>query len=1650
MVHLRRFPAIELLAGAALVLLAASCAERRPDAEPPVRGPAAGAALDQVPELRAMLELARESPPTPAPGGYLTRSLPREPHATHRRLGVRVEPAEARLTITSDRDGVPLVARRLSQGPSAARVEGGALHLEDSSGAVDAVVMARARGVEDLLVVHDPSAPLGYELELPAGFRLGHPAASVVELLDATGAPRLRVVAGAAWDATGKRLPVALHVEDGDRIRVEVAAEGARPPLLVDPEFIDTGAPAFERSVEHTLTITLDGRVLVVGGTTDDAPVELFDARTNRFLVVGPERPARLRHSASLLRDGRVLVAGGRNADARGRHQALGTAEIIDPKTGDTEDGALLQARALHTSTRLGDGRVLLVGGERYEADGTPVPLATTELWDPTTSSSAAGPSLSEPRSEHTATLLPDGRVLVAGGHAASGTPSVSSTAEIFDPDSGAFTVVPDTMTTARTRHAATALHDGRVLLWGGAASLTTDVIGDFFDPSSETFTATSWLTSGVSRPASLALPSGHVYAGGVGVTSVDGAFDPALPDGPPEGVPEQAAAQLPHGRIFTLGASTGHLREELPVMNERSYGFSPRGYHAATLLTSGRVLFTGGRHAVLAGVHETLPQSVVEELDPVTESVAAVGPMARDRYLHTATRLPDGRVLVVGGESPSGADNRIAELYDPTSKTFSDTDRMDVDRARHTATSLPNGDVLVVGGSLDKMAERYALSLDAFVPAGVLETARSGHTATRLPDGRVLVAGGDTALLELFDPATNTFSTAGTMLVARTGHGATLLGDGTVLLLGGLTQPGPPAEVWDPTTGISQERLAELGNSALNVHSAVTLPSGNVYVAGRNFGSVYRPALDQLSPAPPGRAGGSLTRLLDGSVITAGSYNGAPNPWQGSVERLQLPPHVGAPEPSITGYPALVSAGGSAEIVGSHIAGIIEASSGSAAACASDQPLAIWMPADEGTPAIGELADFTEGSATWRVPVTSFPGLGSLFVVTNGAPGGAVVVTIAGAAVGVPCTGGHTCASGVCADGVCCDVPCGGCSACTAARKGGGTDGTCGPVPPGELPGGEATCPAQALSECGRTGTCDGKGACAVAPEGAPCLEGAACVAGVCTVSPAFCDGAHQIVTGDVVVVDCAPYRCNHEPACLEACSSSLDCAPGLTCTARRTCEAPGAPPTRQGGCRVGSGWDGAPWLAFTVLSLLVARSRRGRGRAALLAVGALALGCRRIPVEPSPEGGAGGGGGSAASPGAGGAGGADLEPAICGDGARQSSEECDGDDLGGATCVGLGLSSGTPHCRHDCTLDATSCVGCGNGYVDPGEECDGAAVGDQTCLSNAPLEWIGHLSDLGIAPDLTDLLVRGSAACTADCTLDLGACGYCYDGVITGPEVCDDYDAAGPALPALGGATCSSVDAHYVAGTLACDICAYLDVAQCLRPPPAPCVAGQNCSVVLHDAGSPTLPPDPALALGDDALTVEAWLWVDDLDAGPCTIGPSRGWNVFSTDFDWALVTGPFADSVSLLAGPVADGMGSKISAYDALTEGVWTHVAGVFDPQAGEMRLYVQGALTASGPLAPKPLSSPGNIVLAGDLQCSLYYTPQLAGVARIDEVRISGVARYVADFTPDAVFTPDADTLALYHLDEGGGDVLLDASGNGRHGDFYLGVWGGEHP
>jgi hypothetical protein len=258
---------------------------------------------------------------------------------------------------------------------------------------------------------------------------------------------------------------------------------------------------------DHSQTVLKDGRVLITGGQFNgDAlnSAEIYDPATGQWTMTGNMNSNRVRHSATLLPNGKVLVAGGVIYAAGGYFEPnisyIGTAEIFDPSTGQwTTTGSLAQARSWHSATLLNNGTVLIVGGKNGRDDVGDRAAHVSEIYDPASGLWSGTPSQGPQTFSHTATLLPDGRVLVVGGSIVSG--ATAHSASIYNPSNGQWSLNQD-IDLYRSKHSATLLADGKVLVAGGVMSGYPWIAKSYrvFDPSSGTWAPEAQMPYSVGR----------------------------------------------------------------------------------------------------------------------------------------------------------------------------------------------------------------------------------------------------------------------------------------------------------------------------------------------------------------------------------------------------------------------------------------------------------------------------------------------------------------------------------------------------------------------------------------------------------------------------------------------------------------------------------------------------------------------------------------------------------------------------------------------------------------------------------------------------------------------------------------------------------------------------------------------------------------------------------------------------------------------------------------------------------------------------------------------------------------------------------------------------------------------------------------------
>jgi hypothetical protein len=337
--------------------------------------------------------------------------------------------------------------------------------------------------------------------------------------------------------ARSREMAVAVPLRDGKVLVVGGTSNMTDPAAEVyDPEtgtWTPT-APMVTPRWQFAAVRLLDGRVLVAAGAGDPGPLataELYDPKTGSWTATGSLGTDRYDATATLLPDGKVLVAGG-TVVQHFFNPSVETAELYDPATGSwAPTGDMHTARSGHIAILLPGGKVLVVGGGN-ENDTLSYPLSSAEVYDPATGTWAPSRDMLEATSVQSATLLANGRVLVVGGTYEPPTPEsvsphegIAPTAELYDPTADTWTMTGN-LGKIGFNYTATLLSDGRVLVAGGqsVADPGASTLAELYDPTTGTWEVTSDLTQGRAGHTATFMPDGTVLvAGGISGHDADG-----------------------------------------------------------------------------------------------------------------------------------------------------------------------------------------------------------------------------------------------------------------------------------------------------------------------------------------------------------------------------------------------------------------------------------------------------------------------------------------------------------------------------------------------------------------------------------------------------------------------------------------------------------------------------------------------------------------------------------------------------------------------------------------------------------------------------------------------------------------------------------------------------------------------------------------------------------------------------------------------------------------------------------------------------------------------------------------------------------------------------------------------------------------------
>jgi N-acetylneuraminic acid mutarotase len=928
-----------------------------------------------------------------------------------------------------------------------------------------------------------------------------------------------------------------------------------------------TALPAMALAHQSASVVPLpSGAVLVAG----DQSAEILDAAHLGWKPQSVSLP--IGTVATGLADGSTLVVG------------KGTPYRYDPtKDAWTKTSAMKVPRYFPTLSLRTDGSVLVAGG--FTVVAKTGFSAVAEVYTPEADSWTQVDSLTYARAGHTATTLVDGRVLVASGMLSIGTSAIP--AELFGAADGVSCKSPDPCfsgactdgfccdrpCTGACESCKVPGHEGTCTPIDGAPLADHASCAPYKTCHAGACAATC-ASDADCQSGTICFPATHVCATAKGVCDGDHRILDLRSSATRDCAP---FACTPSGDCASACATSGDCASGFvcdgnggcvePAQSAPANGGGGGGGCGVSRGASGSsaaigallagALFLRRRRRLLAAAPLLAAcgcdaSAMPTHDDPIATASAKVSSTMTASMAHpsrvyaSASRLADGRVIVVGG---LGAAGNTVEIYDPAANAWSSTPPLATGRHFHTSSVLGDGTVLVAGGApasgnSTSIVELYDPSANAWRKVAPLGTPRQSHFAALLPDGRVLVAGG------------------------ASGDGSTMLSTAEIY--------DPTADAWTAAASMSRPH---------GFAQTTVLPDGRVFVAG-GLGSalveIYDPAADAwapLSPLPAARDSGGAAALANGTVLIAGGANATSvllyDPASGTSKSVGAlsEPRLDLTVTAIAGGTKVLVAGGTDEISKVYAAtALFDASSGTLARYADLAEPHGWHTATELADGrvlvVGGFAAYVDGdlSKSWN----------ALSEIVN-------LVT------GLPCSTDAQCASGACVDGVCCAARCGSpCFACDAP----GHEGTCTPI--------DGAPRGREQMSCAPYGVCVAGGCATVCSGDADCDADHVCDPATfqCVAPRASCDGSSTITdpaTGSTR--DCAPYKCQRKGTCIARCASSDDCADGASCSDGVCVGA--ATSAASNGCamRAGTGGAGTFALALAGAAGLLAR-RRARAR--------------------------------------------------------------------------------------------------------------------------------------------------------------------------------------------------------------------------------------------------------------------------------------------------------------------------------------------------------------------------------------------------------------------------------------------------------------------
>ncbi|MDQ3098811.1 MAG: hypothetical protein M3Q44_03625 [bacterium] len=698
--------------------------------------------------------------------------------------------------------------------------------------------------------------------------------------------------------------------------------------------------------INHAASLLSNGRVLITGGgttsTTSSSTANLFtpSSTSGAFAATaGNMKISRSDQTSVLLRNGKVLLAGGRTSTT-----ATSTAELFDPTTVTaanvftaTTNNLTAGVRYGHRATLLPNGNVVISGG----TNGTG-PLSSAEIYDDATGTWSSASIMVQKRSMFSLTLLPNGKILAVGGciagNCTAGSANRTSTAEIFDPLKNSWTSTAGSLVLGvRSEHSASLLPSGKVVIHGGTTDGTTFLsTSEIYDPLTGTFTAGSVAQTGRKDHDTISLANGKLMTvdGWNGTTAYSNAeiltIDQQIstanstnsqnPDLVKDSLGNiQAVWQAWRSEGLSPGTSGGSWKVMTQEINNPSSGSITKQYPTGTtsawaatgnlstgkrnistvLLPSGKVLASGG--------FTTVSVSDAEIFDPQSGTwTATANNMAKAHSNHASYLLKNGKVIVAAG---SGTSSSAAEIYDPTSNTWIAGPNLTTGRSEFVTSALNNGTIMIGSGvngagTVVTTSEIYNPTTNTWTfSTGNMQRGHKNGSMVKLNDGKLLAVGGcllDTVCdatsivsnAELYDPSTGTWSLVGSLSTARYRFNANVLNNGKVLVHGGNNVSASSissAEIFDPTTQTWTAATSSPGSVLAGtgiIGSSVVLTSGKVLsvrsnVSAQSGAYLYDPMANTWTTTgslSKNIRSSNLIALKTGKILIPGGYDGTTN----------------------------------------------------------------------------------------------------------------------------------------------------------------------------------------------------------------------------------------------------------------------------------------------------------------------------------------------------------------------------------------------------------------------------------------------------------------------------------------------------------------------------------------------------------------------------------------------------------------------------------------------------------------------------------------------------------------------------------------------------------------------------------------------------